>query len=105
MIYLILLIIITTIILYFIYKDYLKVLKITGIVTISSSILTLIVGYFIKYLMNTNLNFINISDITAVIVSKFVLNAIYLLIIGLIESVCYFIIHYTKDKRKVVNNN
>ena len=54
MTYLILLIIILTISLYFIYKDYLKVLKITGIVTVSSGILTFVIGSFLNYFMNTS---------------------------------------------------
>lgn len=107
MIYLILIIVALTIILYLIYKDYLQVLKITSIVTITSGIFTFIIGYAIKYLMNTNLNFIRISDVTNIIVSKFVLNGIRLLIIGLIEATCYFIINYgfiKKNKNNRLSN-
>lgn len=107
MIYLILIIIVLTLILYLIYKDYLQVLKITSIVTITSGILTFLIGYIVKYFMNNNLDFIRISDITAIIVSKFVFNGIRLLIIGLIEATCYFIINYgfvKKNKKNRLSN-
>ena len=71
MIYLILSIILLTIILYFIYKDYLKVLKITSIVTGTASILTLIIGYFIRYFLNNKITFINISKISNLILRSF----------------------------------
>ena len=71
MIYLILSIILLTIILYFIYKDYLKVLKITSIVTGIASILTLIIGYFIRYFLNNKITFINISKISNLILRSF----------------------------------
>lgn len=103
MLYIVILIIVLTIILYLIYKDYLKVLKVTSIVTTISGILTFIVGYFIKYFMNSSLKFINISEITNIITSKFVLKGIYLLIIGLIEFFIYFTLNYIKDTRKLSN--
>ena len=101
MIYLISLIVILTIILYLIYKDFLQVLKITSIVTISSGILTFVVGYLIKYLINKNLSFIRISNMTKIIVSKFVLNGIQLLILGLIESTVFFIIKYGFKRKNI----
>lgn len=104
MIYLILIIVFLTIGLYFVYKDYLKVLKITGIVTISSGIFTFIIGYLVKYLINRNFSFINISDVADIFASKFVLNGIYMLILGLIESVCYFIIYYSFDRKKEMSS-
>lgn len=79
MIYLILSIILLTIILYFIYKDYLKVLKITSIVTGIASILTLIIGYFIRYFLNNKITFINISKISNLILTKFFSNFLFLL--------------------------
>lgn len=94
MIYLILLIITLTIILYFIYRSYLKVLKTTSIITSVSGVFTFVIGYLIKYLMNTNLSYINISSVTRIIVSNFVLNGIYLLILGLIELFLYFLFDY-----------
>ena len=103
MLYFILLIILLTLFLYFIYKDYLKILKITSIVTVSSGIFTFVIGYFVKYFINNNLGFINISKVTNIIISEFVFNGICLLIIGLIEFTCYFVIDYFFSRSKVVN--
>ena len=103
MIYFILIILVLTCFLYFIYKDYLKVLKITSIVTILSGVFTFIVGYLIKYFLNSNLNFINISKVTYVIISEFVFNGICLLALGLIEYTCYFVIYHFFSRRKVVS--
>ena len=103
MIYLILSIILLTIILYFIYKDYLKVLKITSIVTGIASILTLIIGYFIRYFLNNKITFINISKISNLILTKFVSNFLFLLGLSLIEIVCYMIINYYFKRNKLNN--
>ena len=101
MIYLILSIILLTI---FIYKDYLKLLKITSIVTGIASILTLIIGYFIRYFFNNKITFINISKISNLILMKFFSNFLFLLGLSLIEIVCYMIINYYFKKTKLINN-
>ena len=103
MLYIIIAIIIFTITLYLIYKNILKVLKITSIVTISSGILTFVIGYIIKRTMNSNLNFINISDVTYILTTKFVLKGIYLLSIGLIELFLYVTLNYIISIKKLSN--
>lgn len=104
MIYLILIILVLTSILYFIYKDFFKILKITSIVTIISGVLTFGISYLFKYFMYKNLSFINVSDVIDIIVFKFVLNGIYMLIIGLVEFTTYFILnYYFDDRRKIAN--
>ena len=100
MIYLILSIILLTI---FIYKDYLKVLKITSIVTGIASILTLIIGYFIRSFLNNKITFVNISKISNLILTKFFSNFLFLLGLSLIEIVCYMIINYYLKKNKLNN--
>ena len=105
MIYLILSIILLTTILYFLYKDYLKVLKITSIITGIASILTLIIGYFIKYFLNNKVTFINISKISNLILTKFFRNFLFLLGLSLIEIVFYIIINYYFKKHKLANYN
>ena len=100
MIYLILSIILLTI---FIYKDYLKLLKITSIVTGIASILTLIIGYFIRYFFNNKITFINISKISNLILMKFFSNFLFLLGLSLIEIVCYMIINYYFKRNKLNN--
>ena len=103
MIYLILSTILLTIILYFIYKDYLKVLKITSIVTGIASILTLIIGYFIRSFLNNKITFINISKISNLILTKFVSNFLFLVGLSLMEIVCYMIINYYFKRNKLNN--
>jgi len=92
MIYFILFIVLLTIILYFLYKDYLKVLKISGIVSVVSGLLTFVVGYVIKFLIDSNADFINITKISSIILSKFIKNGLYLILLGFIETSLYFII-------------
>lgn len=104
MIYLLLIIVILTMLLYFIYRDFLIVLKITSIVTIASGILTFIIGTVVKYILTKNLSFMRVSDVINIIVSKFVFNSIGLLILGLVEFVCYFIISYAFDRKKKMSS-
>lgn len=92
--YFILLIVILTIILYLIYKDFLKVLKISSIVSAISGIITVIIGFVIRFFINANISFINISKITDLIVSMFLRNGIYLFILSLIELCFYIAIKY-----------
>jgi len=103
MLYIIISILFFTIILYLIYRNILKVLKITSIVTISSGILTFVIGYIIKNLMNSNLNFINISDVTYILMTKFVLKGIFLLSIGSIELFLYVTLNYIISTKKLSN--
>lgn len=92
MIYFILFIVLLTIILYFLYKDYLKVLKISSIVSVISGLLTFVVGYVIKFLIDSNVDFINITKVSSIILSKFIKNGLYLILLGFIETSLYFII-------------
>lgn len=102
MIYFILIILFLTIILYLIYKDYLKVLKLFSIISGTSGILTLIIGYIIRVSINNKIVFINISKISNIILSKFLKNSIYLLILSLIEILIYYFIKiYLKREIKV----
>lgn len=80
-----LLIFILTIIFFILIKDKLKALKLTGILTISSSILLLIISFIIKILLTNNITIINISNITNYIFKKFINTSIILFIIGITE--------------------
>ena len=102
MLYFILIILFLTIILYLIYKDYLKVLKLSSIISGISGILTLIIGYIIKNFINNKIMFINVSKITNIILTKFLKNSIYLLILSLIEILIYYFIKlYLRKEIKV----
>jgi len=104
MIYLIIIIILLTFILYFIYKDYLKVLIISSIITGISGLLTGILGYLVRFFINNMINFINISKVTNIILTKFLKNSIYLLVLSLTELVIYVSISYYLDKKKLIGN-
>lgn len=79
------LIFVLTIILFIIIKDKLKALKLTGIVTISSSILLIVITFVIKIMLINNITTINISTITDYIFQKFINTSLILFILGLIE--------------------
>ena len=78
-------IIILTILFFIIIKDKLKALKLTGILTISSSILLILVSIIIKIMLKNNITTINISNITNYIFIKFIRTSIILFIIGITE--------------------
>lgn len=80
-----LLILILTIILFIIIKDKRKVLNLTGILTISSSILLIIITYTIKTIISMNLRTINLSIITNFLFMKFLINSLILFTIGILE--------------------
>jgi len=101
MIYFIILVVILTFTLYLIYKDYLKVLKVSSCISLISGILTFIIGYIIRYFINSRVNFINTSKITDIILTKFLRNSIYLFVISLIEIfLCIIIKYYRKTYSK-----
>lgn len=79
------LIFIITLLLFIIIKDKKKALKITGIITMSSSILLVTLTFIIKIIINSSINFINISIITDYLFLKFVYTSLILFIIGIIE--------------------
>lgn len=91
-----LLIIIITCLFFIIIKDKLKALKLTGIITLSSSIFLIVLTFIIKIIINSSITFINISNITDYLFMKFVYTSLILLIIGIIEIL---ISKYLNSKR------
>ena len=79
------LIIILTILLFIITKNKIKTLKISGIVTISSSILLLVLILTLKLIISNTITKINISTITNYLFIKFIYTSLILFIIGLTE--------------------
>lgn len=92
-----LLILALTFVLFIIIKDKSKALKLTGILTISSSLLLISLTFIAKLLLNSSINIINISSITNYIFMKFVYTSIILLTLGLIEL---FISKYINSRKK-----
>jgi len=82
-----LLILILTSILFIIIKDKIKALKITGIVTISSSILLILLTLIIKLIITNKFTGINLSSITNYLFLRFVYTSLILFIIGIIEII------------------
>ena len=79
------LIIILTIIFFIIIKDKIKALKLTGVLTISSSILLILISFIIKIMLIKNITTINISNVTNYIFSKFIRTSLILFVIGIVE--------------------
>ena len=79
------LIIILNTIFFIIIKDKIKALRLTGILTIISSILLIVLTFIIKIILNTNITFINISILTNYIFKKFTYTSLILFILGIIE--------------------
>lgn len=94
-----LLILIITFLLFIIIKDKIKALKLTGTLTISSSILLIILTFITKIIINISITNINIEPVTNYIFKKFLYTSLILLIIGLIEIIISKYIH-TKRKAK-----
>lgn len=91
-----LLIFILTILLFIIIKDKTKALKITGIVTISSALLLIVLTLITKLIVSNTITAINISTITNYLFVKFVYTSLILFIIGLIEILISKYIHTKK---------
>ncbi len=85
MLYLIIITLILTILLYITVKDKVKVLKINGYITTISGIIILLLGGLSKYLVKYYIKEINLSNITNYFLLKFTIVSIILIIIGLIE--------------------
>lgn len=100
------LIILATIILFIIIKDKIKALRITGILTISSSVLLIILALIAKFVINTSVTSINLSSITNYLLMKFASTSLVLFVIGLIEIIISKCIYLTKkEKQKAIEQN
>lgn len=91
-----LLILILTIILFIIIKDKRKALNLTGILTISSSILLIIIIYIIKTIISIKISTINFSIITNYLFIKFLINSLILFTIGILEILISKYIYHRK---------
>ena len=100
------LIILATIILFIIIKDKIKALRITGILTISSSLLLIVLALIAKFIINTSVTSINLSSITNYLLMKFASTSLALFVIGLIEIIISKCIYLTKkEKQKTIEQN
>ena len=79
------LILILTTIFFIIIKDKIKALRLTGVLTIISSIVLISLIFIIKIILNNNITFINISILTNYLFKKFTYTSLILFILGMIE--------------------
>lgn len=78
-------IILVTILLYFLVKDKKEFINKLGLVTIISGIIVLSVGFILKLSLNTFITNFNISKITSQVFKQFTYNSIILLTVGIVE--------------------
>jgi len=97
-----LVIILVTVLLYFLVKDKKEFINKLGVATIISSTIVLVLGFILKLSLNTFLTNFNISKITSQVFREFIYNSIILLITGIIELFISKIIN--KNKLKVSSN-
>lgn len=95
-----LLIIILTTFFFILLKDKIKALRLTGILTISSSILLIIITIIIKIAIKTYVTSINISTITNYLFNQFITTSFLLLILGLIEII---LSKYIYNKKRITS--
>lgn len=104
MIYIIyVLIILVTIILYFLVKDKKRFLRKIGITTIISGLITLVLGFILNISLNNFLNNFNITKISSLLLQQFVWSTILLLLLGSIELIFSKLIN--KNKIEVLSRN
>lgn len=93
-------ILLLTIMQFIIIKDKQKALKLTGILTISSSLLILILMFIAKIILTTFIKTINLSVIINYLSVKFIKICIVLFIVGIIEILTSkYILHKEKNKK------
>lgn len=80
-----LIIILLTLSLFILIKDKNKALKITGLITILSSFLLIILILIVKITIKNTVTSINLSTITNYLFNKFIYTSIILLLLGTIE--------------------
>ena len=90
-----------TILLFIIIKDKLKALKLSGVITMSSAILLVVLTFIIKLFINSSIKFINVSIITDYLFTKFVYNSLLLFVIGTIEILISKYLQMKKIKTSV----
>ena len=90
------------IILFFIIiKDKIKALRITSIITMSTSVILVILSFIIKLVIKTTVTNINLSWITNYLLLKFITTSLILFVIGVIELIISKLLSL---KRNVIAN-
>lgn len=79
------LIIAITLVLFLIIEDKRKALKLTGVLTILSAFIIIILPFILKFIINKTITNINLSIFTNYIFKKFLISSLIIFIIGIIE--------------------
>lgn len=87
-----LLIILLMVLLFIIVKDKISILKIIGIVLIYSGILIMLLAVAIKVVIKTTIYYINLSKVTSIILSDFLIISITFILSGLFSYIMYKIL-------------
>lgn len=95
-----LLIILLTIILFVLVKDKLSILKIVGIILMSSGILITLLAITIKILIKTTIYYINLNKVSNIILNNFLIISIIFILSGLFSYIMYKIL-LPKELKKV----
>lgn len=91
------LIILVNLIIFIIMKDKIKALRLTGIITLLSAILLIVLSFVAKIIISNSVTAINLSSVVNYLFKKFVNSSLILFLIGLIEIIISKYI-YTKKK-------
>ena len=92
MLQLLLLIILLMVLLFILVKDKISILKIIGITLISSGVLITLLAVAIKVLIKTTIYYINLSKVTSIILSNFLIISTIFILSGLFSYIMYKIL-------------
>ncbi len=95
-----LLILLSLILLFLLVKDKISILKIIGITLISSGILITLLAITLKILIKTTIYYINLSQVTNIILNNFITISIIFILLGLFSYTMYKLL-IPKEKVKV----
>lgn len=95
-----LLILLSLILLFFLVKDKISILKIIGITLISSGILITLLAITLKILIKITIYYINLSQVTNIILNNFITISIIFILSGLFSYTMYKLL-IPKEKVKV----
>ena len=91
----------STIYIYFLINDPLRILRIVGIINLISAFLTFLIGYVLSF----KINFMNTGKIVGIVFSKFLRNGLIFLTVGLVCYITNYIINYFYYKDKIMVNS
>lgn len=87
-----LLIILLMVLLFILVEDKISILKIIGITLISSGVLITLLAVAIKVLIKTTIYYINLSKVTSIILSNFLIIGTIFILSGLFSYIMYKIL-------------